>query len=127
MRQPLRARVVLPVAVLGLLGAGVGAFAYGKPPADDTSSYVTTHADKTGSAAKKAPAGKKAAARKPARTALEAALREHRSVVVVLFTPDGGVDSAAVREARAGAGAVDAGFMAVNVKRNAAVAKYFER
>lgn len=127
MRQQLRARVVLPVALLGLLGAGFGAFAYDQPPADDTSSYVTTHTDKTASAKKKAPAGKKAAAKKPTRAALEGALREHRAVVVVLFTPDGGVDNAAVREARAGAAAVDAGFIAVNVKRNAAVAKYFER
>jgi hypothetical protein len=32
MRQQLRLRVLLPVAVLGLLGAGFGAYAFGQPP-----------------------------------------------------------------------------------------------
>ena len=35
MRQQLRLRVLVPVAVLGLLGAGFGAFAMGGPPGPD--------------------------------------------------------------------------------------------
>jgi hypothetical protein len=48
MRSQLRLRVVLPVAVLGLLGLGVGAFAMGGPPDSGTpgtgSTTVTTTA-----------------------------------------------------------------------------------
>ena len=140
MRQQLRLRVLLPVAVLALLGAGVGAFAYGKPPADDASAYVTTHAEKP---AKKNASGRKAAgkpsrrkaasshganAQKPsAGTALERALGRRRSAVVVLYQPGGGVDGITVREARAGAVNVRAGFLPVNVKRNATVAKLFRK
>jgi hypothetical protein len=137
MRQQLRARVILPVAVLGLLGAGVGAFAYGKPPADESTAYVTTHATTSPAATggKKGKHGAKSGSKKPApaptprpaKTALEDALRAHRAAVVVLYTPGGGVDNDAVREARAGADAVDQGFMAINVEKNASVAKYYEK
>lgn len=48
MRSQLRLRVVLPVAVLGLLGVGVGAFAMGSPPeatgAPGTTAATTTAA-----------------------------------------------------------------------------------
>jgi hypothetical protein len=47
MRQQLRPRVVLPVAVLALLGAGVGAYATGGGGSDDGSSeFVVTHKKK---------------------------------------------------------------------------------
>lgn len=253
MRQQLRARVILPVAVLGLLGAGVGAFAYGKPPADDTAAFVTTHAKKDPAAAKPGPVpaadwvtaangvcssaaaplrsvgrptnpesaavflakvgdvetqlapaleelgwpkGRQQEARALARTArttgalfaeflvalrggdtsvvsrlrsratqldaewralsrklgatecakatfqpgafrvnaassaavrLEHATALYPAVVVVLYAPAGGVDNVAVREARAGAVASKAGFVAVNVKKNSAVTKLYER
>jgi hypothetical protein len=44
-------------------------------------------------------------------------------VVVVFYSPQDDVDALAVREARAGAGAVDSGFLAVDVTSNRAVAK----
>lgn len=131
MRQQLRLRVLAPVAVLALLGAGVGAFAYGKPPADD-SAALPTHVEKT--PAKKAgghkPGSKAPApapAPRPAKTPLERALRADRAAVVLLFTPGGGVDNAAVREARAGALLAHAGFVAVDASRNSAVTKFFRR
>lgn len=138
MRQQLRLRVILPVAVLGLLGAGFGAFAYGKPPEAVPVPPGTTQAEKPEPPAKAKSKGKKAtrkpAAGKPAkrpaapsRTALERALRAQRAVVVVFRTPGGGVDTVAVREARAGAIAAGAGFLAVNVARNAAVSDLARR
>src|SRR5215207_3691002 len=46
MRSQLRLRVLLPVAVLGLMGIGAGAFAMGAPPggtgADTTAATTTT-------------------------------------------------------------------------------------
>jgi uncharacterized protein (DUF4415 family) len=131
MRQQLRLRVLLPVAVLGLLGAGFGAYATGRPasaePLPPAPPATTTQAAKPDKPAKKKskrattkPAKRSAA---PERSALEQALRLDRAVVVVFYTAGSAVDSAAVREARAGALALDAGFLSVNVKRNHEVEK----
>jgi hypothetical protein len=114
MRQQLRLRVILPVAVLGLLGAGFGAYATGgsggelaalPPPA------TTAQAVKPSEPPSAAPEG----------SALERALRRDRAVVVVFYTPSGDVDNLAIREARAGAVAVDAGFLSVDVTQNRVV------
>jgi hypothetical protein len=130
MRQQLRLRVLLPVALLGLLGAGFGAYATGRPasaePLPPAPPATTTQAAKPDKPAKKKsrPAArnpKPSAA--PERSALEQALRSDRAVVVVFYTPRSAVDSAAIREARAGALALDAGFLSVNVRRNRGVEK----
>lgn len=42
-------------------------------------------------------------------------LERHRVVVAVLYSPDAAVDRLAIREARAGANAVEAGFVAIDV------------
>lgn len=140
MRQQLRLRVLLPVAVLGLLGAGFGAFAMDQPaapealPLQPTGSGATdTGAADTGvtetAAAETSPATTEAAPPSPAadpepkKTRLEQALAEHRMVVVVFHTPEADLDATAVREARAGATAAGAGFLAVDVSREGAVAK----
>jgi hypothetical protein len=47
MRSQLRLRVLLPVAVLGLLGIGVGAFAMGGPPGGGAAAPTTTAATTT--------------------------------------------------------------------------------
>jgi hypothetical protein len=111
MRQQLRLRVILPVAVLGLLGAGFGAYATGGSAEDPA---VLPVPPTTAQAAK--PSEPPSAA--PESSALERAVRRDRAVVVVLYTPGGGVDNLALREARAGALAVDAGFLSVSVKQN---------
>jgi hypothetical protein len=125
MRQQLRLRVLLPVALLGLLGASFGAYATGRPasaePLPPVPPATTTQAAKPDKPAKKKskPAAKKAKrSAAPERSALEQALRRDRAAVVVFYTPGGAVDSVAIREARAGALALDAGFLSVNVKRN---------
>ena len=131
MRQQLRLHVLLPVAVLGLLGAGFGAYATGRPasaePLPPTPPATTTQAAKPDKPTKKKskPAAKKSAKRSaaPERSALEQALRRDRAAVVVFYTPGSAVDSAAIREARAGALALDAAFLSVNVKRNWQVEK----
>ena len=130
MRQQLRLRVLVPVAVLGLLGAGFGAFAMGGPATPQSipvssSAAVDTGATDTapatteaGSAAAPAPTPSPAPTPKPERkTPLEHELDAHRTVVVVFHTRDADLDGAVVREARAGAAAADSGFLAVDVEK----------
>jgi thiol:disulfide interchange protein len=146
MRQQLRLRVLVPVAVLGLLGAGFGAFAMGGPAAPESmpvthptsSAAVDTGAMDTGAVdtapttttapPPPAPTTTEAAPPsappkpKPERTALEQELAEHRVVVVVFHTPGSDVDGEALFEARAGAAAANAGFLAVDVTKENTVA-----
>jgi thiol:disulfide interchange protein len=146
MRQQLRLRVLVPVAVLGLLGAGFGAFAMGGPEAPESipvpratsSAAIDTGAADTGvtdtapiptttEAAPAPPPPTTTEAAPPAepadeKTALEKKLKQSRVVVVVFHTPGSDVDAAAVREARAGAAAADVGFLAVDVTKEKQVA-----
>jgi hypothetical protein len=138
MRQQLRLRVLVPVAVLGLLGAGFGAFAMGGPAmpesipvssssavdtgATDTGAVDTGAADTAPTTTEPAPAPKPAPAPTPKpkpekKTPLEQELDAHRVVVVVFQTPGADLDATAVREARAGAAAADGGFLAVDVEK----------
>jgi hypothetical protein len=133
MRQQLRLRVLVPVAVLGLLGAGFGAFAMGgpampesipvsSPGATDTGAVDTGAADTAPTTTEPAPAPKPAPAPTPKpkpekNTPLEQELDAHRVVVVVFQTPGADLDATAVREARAGAAAADGGFLAVDVEK----------
>ena len=149
MRQRLRLNVLLPVAVLGLLGAGFGAFAMGGP--DVPESLPVTHPTSSGAmdtgvadtgAVDTAPTTTPTAPPPPAPTTTEAApppappepkpeqksalekeLVEHRVVVVVFHTPGADLDGEALREARAGAVAAHAGFLAVDVTKETAVAE----
>lgn len=137
MRQQLRLRVLVPVAVLGLLGAGFGAFAMGGPAMPESipvssSGAVDTGATDTGAtdtgAADTAPTTTEPAPAptpgpKPEKkTPLEHELDAHRVVVVVFHTRGADLDAAAVREARAGAAAADSGFLAVDVEKEGDVA-----
>src|SRR5436189_6211573 len=113
MRSQLRLRVLLPVAVLALLGLGVGAFAFGGSPPDqtpiasadvlrahrkqtlhDTKKHQAKHHKKAQAKAKpKASKPKTAAKPKPkpkaqAGNPLSQALAAHRVVVVFLYTPN---------------------------------------
>ena len=151
MRQQLRLRVLVPVAVLGLLGAGFGAFAMGGPAAPESipiprptsSAAVDTGATDTGAtdtgATDTAPATTTAPAPAPPppttteaappaepaeeQTALDKLLKEHKVVVVIFQSPGSDVDSAAVREARAGADKAGVGYLAVDVTKEGAVAE----
>ena len=145
MRQQLRLRVLLPVAVLGLLGAGFGAFAMGSPAAPEsipvprpTSSAAAdtgaadtgatdTGATDTAPATTPAPTPPPTEAAPPAepaeeQSALARKLKESSVVVVVFHTPGADLDAAAVREARAGANQAGAGYLAVDVSKEGAVA-----
>jgi hypothetical protein len=140
MRQQLRLRVILPVAVLGLLGAGFGAFAMGQPvePAltalPTLSSAIDTGPTETGTTDTGAAETTPAPAQTPAppappkpkpeqMTPIEAELADHRLVVVVFHTPGADLDATAVHEARAGSVASGAGFLAVDVAKEGAVAE----
>ena len=122
MKSQLRLRVLLPLLIVAVLGLGVSKFALG---GDDEESAAATTAGQTQTApddpaatptpapADAAPADE--ATEKPAATPLQKALKKHKVVVVVLFAPEVAVDALATREARAGARAVGAGFLAVDV------------
>lgn len=124
MRSQLRLQVVLPVAVLALLGLGVGAFALNGSPEtpDDTAAIAARIASKR--AADKQAARPKEA--KPAYTKdprrsvahMRRMLRNHTVVVVLFYEPGASYDGIQTREARAGALAAGAGFVAVNVSKN---------
>jgi hypothetical protein len=137
MRQQLRLRVLVPVAVLGLLGAGFGAFAMGGPASPESIPVSSSGALDTGAADTGAvdtgaadtgttptePAPAPAPKPKPEKkTPLEQELDAHGIVVVVFHTPGSDLDGTAVREARAGAATADGGFLAVNVEKEGAVA-----
>jgi hypothetical protein len=137
--------VLVPVAVLGLLGAGFGAFAMGGPAAPESipiprptsSAAVDTGATDTGAvdtgpvtttAPAPAPPPTTTEAAPPAepeeeQTALDKKLKEYKVVVIVFHTPGSDVDAAAVREARAGADEAGVGYLAVDVTKEDAVAE----
>jgi len=116
MASQLRLQVVLPIAVLGLLGLGIGAFAFGKPPAaadpDAVAANIANRNATTTQAAQ--PAQPKP---KP-KTPLERALVKYKAVVVLFYTPAASLDTLQTREARAGAQAAGAGFLALDVSRD---------
>jgi hypothetical protein len=135
MRSQLRPRVVAPIAVLGLAGAAFSAFTLGRPPAAATQPgpiaahsalpRSTSKPAKTAAAqVKKKKSKKKSAAPAHGATPLERALRRHRVVVVLLYSPDAPYDTLQTREARAGALSADAGFLAVDVSDEKAVASF---
>jgi len=139
MRQQLRLRVLVPVAVLGLLGAGFGAFAMGGPAAPESipvhptsSAAVDTGATDTGATdtaptttapttTETEPAPTPTTPEPEKQTPLEKQLAAHRVVVIVFHTPGTDLDAHAVREARAGAAAANAGYLAVDVTKESAV------
>jgi hypothetical protein len=122
MASQLRLRVLLPVAILGILGLGIGAFA------------TTRSAPKTSSAdavAARIAAKQNTKTQKPSKPAnkpspqvspLEGALRRHSVVVVLFYAPGDDYDTIQARETRAGALAAKAGFLALNVTKNQQVA-----
>jgi hypothetical protein len=124
MRSQLRLQVLLPVAVLALLGVGVGAFAFsGSPQApDDTAAIAARIAAKR--AAAKPPKKTETPAKTVRRSAVELsrALENHSVVVVLFYEPGGAYDRIQTREARAGALAANAGFVAVDASSDREVA-----
>lgn len=132
MASQLRLQVVLPIAVLGLLGLGVGAFAFGKPPRGADPAAVEANLAKRQEPTSTQPAQPTEPATKPKpkpKTALERELAKHKAVVVLFYTPAASYDTLQTREARAGAESGGAGFLALDVsrdKRTAALATKYE-
>jgi hypothetical protein len=135
-------RTLVPVLVLAVLGGIVATFMVARPPSstvDDTPSLVRPKLAKPAPLKKPAPAKAKepVAKAKPARVplakpkpaqpaapavdanglprVLSTALAGNRVVVVGLHDPDSALDRMALAEARAGARAAGAGFVAINV------------
>jgi hypothetical protein len=122
MATQLRLRVLLPVAILGILGIGVGAFATTRSTPETSSADAVAAriaAKQNGKTQKPAkPANKPS----PQATPLEGALRTHSVVVVLFYAPGADYDTIQARETRAGALAAKAGFLALNVTKNGQVA-----
>ena len=135
-------RTLAPVLVLAVLGGIVATFMVARPPSsavDDTPSLVRPKLAKPAPVKKPAPAKMKPPLAKakpapvplakpkpadPAAPAVDAnglprvlstALAGNRVVVVGLHDPDSALDQMALAEARAGARAAGAGFVAINV------------
>ena len=135
-------RTLAPVLVLAVLGGIVATFMVARPPSsavDDTPSLVRPKLAKPAPVKKPAPAKMKTPLAKakpapvplakpkpadPAAPAVDAnglprvlstALAGNRVVVVGLHDPDSALDQMALAEARAGARAAGAGFVAINV------------
>jgi hypothetical protein len=118
MASQLRLQVVLPIAVLGLLGLGVGAFAFGKPPAAADPDAIAANLANRHPTTTGAQPAKPAKPKPEPKTALERALAKYKAVVVLFYTPAASYDALQTREARAGAGAGRAGFLALNVAKD---------
>ena len=128
MASQLRLHILLPVAVLGILGLGVGAFAMGKNPATSTNADLIAARIAQKQAAKNSndkPVKSKPKPAKPTSTLspLDQQLRAHRVVVVLFYSPGDDYDTLQTRETRAGALDARAGFLALNVTRNGQVAE----
>jgi hypothetical protein len=122
MASQLRLRVLLPVAILGILGLGIGAFATTRsaPETSNADAVAARIAAKQNTKAQKPskPANKPS----PQVSPLEGALRKHSVVVVLFYAPGDDYDTIQARETRAGALAAKAGFLALNVTKNQQVA-----
>jgi hypothetical protein len=126
MASQLRLRVLLPVAVLGVLGLGVGAFAFGKPAQGADADAVAANLANRPAATTTAPASNTTTNPGPPRprlSPLERELKQHRVVVVLFYAPGSDYDTIQTREARAGALAANAGFLAVDVSKEKRLSK----
>ena len=132
----LRPPVLLPLAVLGILALVAGAFATGvlDLSADDRVEssarfQVTAENDVTAAKERAKTGSREAPAPKHARSvvALTRELERHGVAVVALYVPDSAVDRMAIREARAGAAAAGAGFLALDVSNERAIAPLADR
>lgn len=133
-------RTLVPVLVLAVLGGIVATFMVARPPSsagDETPSLVRPKLATQAPVKKPAPAKAKAPVAKPKPApaplakptkptapavdanglprVLSTALAGNRVVVVGLHDPDSALDQMALAEARAGARAAGAGFVAINV------------
>jgi hypothetical protein len=122
MASQLRLRVLLPVAILGILGLGVGAFATTRSTPDTSNAAAV---------AARIAAKQKTKTQKPSKpvqtpgrqlTPLESALRKHAVVVVLFYAPGDDYDTIQARETRAGALAANVGFLAIKVTKNLQIA-----
>jgi hypothetical protein len=133
MRSQLRLQVLLPVAILGILGLGVGAFATTRsgPATSDADAIAARIAAKQRAAEPEKPKKQKKTNPNPnpdpgtqpgpKTTLLQDALQKHAVVVVLFYAPGDDYDTIQTRETRAGALAAHAGFLALDVTQNARV------
>jgi hypothetical protein len=130
MASQLRLQVLLPVAILGVLGLGVGAFATTRsgPATSDADAIAARIAAKQQAqepATPERPKQKKTnptgTQTGPKTTPLENALQNHAVVVALFYAPGDDYDTIQTRETRAGALAARAGFLALDVTNNARV------
>jgi hypothetical protein len=137
MASQLRLQVLLPIAVIAVLGLAVSAFIMSRnnpttSDADAIAAHIAArHTPAATPATPKAkakpaaakPAPKPKAPKEPTLAPLLRALREKPVAVVLFYKPDSSYDAIQTRETRAGALAAGAAFVAVNVSKNGEVGK----
>jgi hypothetical protein len=131
MASQLRLQVLLPIAVLAVLGLAVSAFimSRNKPGVSDADAIAAriaaNHHEPTTTKPKPPATNPTPTPPKHAHHAstLKSALAHHSVVVVLFYEPGSDYDAIQTREARAGALAANAGFVTVNVSKNREVAK----
>jgi hypothetical protein len=131
MRSQLRLQVLLPVAILGVLGLGVGAFATTRsgPATSDADAIAARIAAKQQAKEPEKPEKPKKQKTNPSTgtqsgpktTPVQDALQKHAIVVVLFYAPGDDYDTIQTRETRAGALSAHAGFLALDVTQNARV------
>ncbi len=145
MKTRVRLRLILPViavAIAGLLFFQFGRDAVGLGSDEPTQAAVTPASAEPAAPAPAEPQAAEPAAATPASadeasateesasetssdsggmTELRSALQLYDVVVLVVYTPTGNVDSSILSEARLGADEMDAGFVAVNAKKETMV------
>lgn len=125
----MRLRILPAIAVLGLLSVGISAFAFSEPSQNALVETTTESRSANGGQGRLAHNRSKASspARRPVRrdlgpgpfgAMLQAKLREQRVVVVLFHSSESMLDRLATLEARAGAEAAGAAFVAVDVSRS---------
>jgi hypothetical protein len=122
MASQLRLHVLLPVAILGILGLGVGAFATTRSSPETSNADVVAARIAAKQDAKTQKPSKPANKPSPQASPLQGALRKHSVVVVLFYAPGDDYDTIQARETRAGALAAKVGFLALNVTKNQQVA-----
>jgi hypothetical protein len=132
-RNQLRLRFIVPLVVVAAGGLAVAKFVVLKDDSSEAEAagpaVTTEQAETTAPATETAPTPATTAEEQtePTKTGLaklETALEKNKIVVVVVYAPDGAVDTLQVSEARSGASDVNAGFLALNGVKEKEIADF---
>lgn len=137
MRQQLRLKLIVPLVVVAVAGLAVAKFVVLKedsseaeaatPPAPAVEPAPPEPSVTTG-ATQGSTTGEEGAEEPPAENVgvlkLEKALKKHKVVVVVVYSPKGAVDERQISEARSGAADSKVGFLSLNAAKEKEIGEF---